>query len=135
MSPLSVREIMDRDFLKIERSDTLKEAASRMLEAESDFLVVVLDERAIGFLSAHDIITKSFDSLEGKRVADVMSKEIISIDGSASIDKTVNLMMEKHIHHILVMEGGDVIGVLYDLDIIKLVGEKTLFRAKEAREI
>jgi predicted transcriptional regulator len=133
MGVLRVGDIMERDFPKIEQSDSLRKAVKKMVDMESDFLVAFSPQGAIGFLSAHDVITKSYDSLEGKNVADVMSKGIISVDGDTSIAKAVNLMMEKHIHHLIVTEGGNVVGVLYDLDLLKLVGKKILFRAKEAR--
>lgn len=71
---------------------------------------------------------KKYSKIGGTMVKDVMTKEVFTVNEDQSLDKIVDLMLEKRIHMVPVMRGEEVIGVLSRTDLLQFI-------AKEEREI
>lgn len=52
-------------------------------------------------------------------VKEFMTKRVISIRPDESLEKAYDKMQKNHIHHLLVLDGVDLIGVLSDRDILQ----------------
>lgn len=70
-------------------------------------------------------IQKVLEEFEGRKVEakDVMNKPVISISPRESIRKTVEIMMEKDISQLPVIEGEKVVGSITENDILRAVME------------
>ena len=85
-------------------------------------LLVMEGERLVGMISERDYTRKVF--LRGKRsretkVAEIMSTDVFTTHSSEGVDKCLHLMTDKHIRHLPVLDGDNVIGVISIGDLVK----------------
>jgi CBS domain-containing protein len=53
------------------------------------------------------------------RVADVMMPEILTVEADQDISDVARLLLEKHIHRLLVTEQGKLVGLIGSLDLVR----------------
>lgn len=77
----------------------------------------------IGFVSKSDITRFNFTGEDPAyvRVHVITHPQVISIEISASIGEAADLMLDKHVHHLVVMDEEDMVGVVSSLDFVKFV--------------
>ncbi len=61
--------------------------------------------------------------LQGLTVQDVMSKDLITIESAKSIEALAQLMMQKQVHRVLVVENESLIGFVTSIDLVQLFAE------------
>lgn len=66
------------------------------------------------------------------RVEDVMTRTVISIDVSESIQGLASLMLEGHLHRLPVVEHGRLVGVVTTMDLVRAVAEMRLAERPDA---
>jgi len=102
---------------------TLREAAQKMTEREVG-AAVVLDEEfpAPGVLSERDILISlgKGEDPDVERVGDHFSETIISASPGWSLERAAVEMSRRHIRHLVVVEGGELVGVLSMRDIMRV---------------
>ena len=54
---------------------------------------------------------------------DVMTQEVITIEGDAPVEDVARLMVERKIHGMPVMDGDDVVGIITETDLFKVLVE------------
>ena len=78
---------------------------------------------AVGFISKSDI--SRFDSTGDDpfyaRAHEIANPKLIATEPSASIAQAAQLMLSEHVHHLVVMDGQDIVGVLSAFDFLKVV--------------
>jgi CBS domain-containing protein len=57
----------------------------------------------------------------GLTVADIMTPRLHSIDGDAPVSEAARMMLDAHIHRLLVTSGHKVVGILTTFDLLKLL--------------
>jgi CBS domain-containing protein len=113
-----------RDIFSI-RSDALVfEAIEMMAEKNVGALLVMDGERLNGIISERDYTRKVF--LRGKRsretkVSEIMSTNVTVTHPREPVEKCLRLMTDKHIRHLPVVEGDQVVGVISIGDLVKHV--------------
>ena len=60
------------------------------------------------------------------KVQEVMTDKVHVVHKDSSAQSAAKLMLRHHVHHIVVMEDGKIIGMISSLDFVKLVAEHTL---------
>src|SRR6185369_1432247 len=71
----------------------------------------------------------SFPSeLRGRTVRDVMVTDVVTVTPDTPIASVARLLVTRHLHRVLVVDGGAVRGVISALDLVRLVAEER-FRA------
>ena len=84
--------------------------------------MIVMDQgRLVGVISERDYTRKV--ALQGKNskettVADIMTREVITVDASTGTRACMTLMSQKKIRHLPVMEGVNVLGMISIRDIM-----------------
>lgn len=68
-----------------------------------------------------DPTSSALESLRSLTVRDVMTKEVISVSGDQPVVRVAELMRDKRIHRILVIEGAKLEGIVTSLDIVGVV--------------
>ena len=118
---MEVREGMSDLVLTLGNSHTLREAAKRMTERKVG-AAVVLDESAPGpgIVSERDIIHSlaAGEDPDVELVGDHMTSTIISAAPDWSLERAAVEMAQRHIRHLVVVEQGEIVGVLSMRDII-----------------
>lgn len=64
-----------------------------------------------------------WDRLDEHSIAEVMSRSIASIGPDASIREAAGKMVDDGFHRLLVMKGGELLGVVSTMDIVRAVAE------------
>jgi CBS domain-containing protein len=117
-----VKEVMIKDVKTVRPTETIKEAAAMMNENRFGSLIVVSGTGKIeGIVTERDILTDVV--AEGKdsnsvRVEDIMTKDLVIISPDKTLEEAADLMTEKKIKKLPVVEGGKLIGIVTATDLI-----------------
>ena len=80
-------------------------------------VVAILD--SLIFLERPGKMEKDIRKFAGSTVADIYSKDPLTVDEDTPLDELATIMAEKHVHTLPVMRGGQLVGVIGKGDIIK----------------
>lgn len=104
-------------------SQTLEEAARILREKRIGAVLVTDDFRDIvGVLSERDIVTAIAQEGAGvvtRPVSDFMTRHVISVEIDDTIEELMDIMTNKRIRHVPVMEHGRLAGVISIGDVVK----------------
>ena len=120
---MEVRDGMSGVVLTVGPGHTLREAARKMTERDVGAAVVIDEELpAPGVLSERDILIAlgRGQDPDSERVADHFSSTIISASPDWSLERAAMEMSRRHIRHLVVVEGGELVGVLSMRDIMRV---------------
>ncbi len=106
----------------IHPNSTVFEALRLMAEKDVGALPVVKGEKVIGVITERDYSRKVI--LQGKAsketaVSEIMIKDFPCIHPEQTAEECMELMTQRHVHHVLVMEGEDLIGIVSSGDIMR----------------
>lgn len=151
---LTARHIMSTDFHSLHPDTPVSQALGLFKEASEKegrrvFGMMVIDDEAklVGILSMYDIllfiqpkhiqiwgemndidISGLFETIFRKsndiRVGDIMTSEVLTIDGDAHLFAILEFMNRKHIRRLPVTENGHVLGIVYISDLFFHLVEK-----------
>lgn len=120
---MEVREGMSGVVLTVGPGHTLRDAARRMTD-KGVGAAVVIDEAAPGprVVSERDILNSvgRGEDPDAERVGDHMSDTVISAAPDWSLERAAVEMTRRHIRHLVVVEQGELIGVLSMRDIVRV---------------
>jgi CBS domain-containing protein len=136
---MRVRNLMTTDVITIGPDASLKEAARRMLEARVSGLPVTDDEgRLLGIVTEADFVAGEADRRapvragllrfldrrhgipsQERRVADVMTRPVITISPGADHADAARLMLKEGVKRLPVVDAGRLIGVLSRSDTLR----------------
>jgi len=54
-------------------------------------------------------------------VRDIMARNPVVVSPDAPVEEVAKLMLSRHVHRLLVTEGGQVVGIISALDLVKLI--------------
>jgi CBS domain-containing protein len=110
--------------------NTVLQALERMAEKDVGALVVLEGDELIGIFSERDYARKV--RLQGKSstetpVSQVMSERVLYVRPDQSIEDCMALMTDKHIRHLPVVDGGELVGLISIGDVVKSVISEQVF--------
>ena len=118
-----VREGMSDVVLTVGPGHTLREAAQRMTEKGVGAAVVIDDaEPGPGIISERDILHSlgRGEDPDTEKVADHHRDTVISASPDWSLERAAMEMSKRRIRHLLIVDGGDVVGMLSIRDIVRV---------------
>lgn len=146
---LKAKDIMSHEVITVQEQTTVRELAEILLaENISGAPVVNASGSVVGVVTESDLIFQNkkvhiptamaiFDSflflerpettemelkkISGSTVADICSKELISVDPDTGLEDLATLMAEKKVHTLPVMDAGQLVGVIGKSDIIRTI--------------
>jgi CBS domain-containing protein len=120
---MEVREGMTDVVLTLGPGHTLREAARRMTE-KGVGAAVVIDEETPGprVISERDLLLSlgRDQDPDSERVGDHMSDNVITATPDWSLERAAAEMANRGIRHLVIVEGGELIGVLSMRDIMRV---------------
>ena len=108
-----VKEFVTPNLLTIGKDKTLHDAAVLMASVNIGSLVVQHDDTPCGIITERDIIRSiaAGRQLDETTIGDVMTQHLITISGSIPVKDALVVMSKEAIRHLLVEEGGRIIGM------------------------
>ena len=120
---MEVREGMSKVVLTVGPGHTLREAAKQMTE-KSVGAAVVIDDEYPGprIISERDILNAlgRGEDPDSERVGDHMSDTLITAAPDWSLERAAMEMSKRHIRHLVVVEAGELSGILSMRDIVRV---------------
>lgn len=120
-----VKHLLDakgHDVLSIAPHDSVLDAIKMMAERGVGALVVLDGEKLAGMVTERDyarkVILKGRSSRETPVMA-IMTAEVLTTTIDQTVDTCMNMMTEKRIRHLPVVEGDEVIGLVSIGDLVK----------------
>jgi CBS domain-containing protein len=151
MAELKVRDIMQTAVVKVGPETTVRELAEVLAEHKISGVPVVGDEgRVIGVVSEADVILQDADlhfpyylqfldsviyvqsvskfetrlrKMFGIKVADIMTREVVTISPDASVYDAAALMADRKVNRVPVTEDDKLVGILTRADIVGAIAE------------
>jgi len=111
-----VRELMSKDPIKLDANSPITEAAKQMRSANVGAVVVEEKGKIAGIVTDRDIAIRAVaDGRDPKstRLADICSKDLTTISPDDNVDRAIEVMREKAIRRVPVVDGqNQVVGIL-----------------------
>jgi len=103
-------------------TDTVFSAIKLMAEKGIGAVVVTENEKVVGIFSERDYTRKIVLKERTSRttnVSEIMTSNVITVDTSIRIESCLNLMTEKHLRHLPVVENDKLLGLISIGDLVK----------------
>ena len=100
-------------------------ASVRMKMEEKKYGAMPIVEEVDGQMLLKGIVTVKdlagiYDNIGVKQV---MKEKVVIVHPDASVQACAQLMLKKQLHHLVVMENGEIVGMVSSADFIRLVAE------------
>ena len=117
-----LNEKTKNEIISIEPNRPVIDALIIMAEYQIGALLVMKNDKLVGIISerdyARDIILQGKSS-KVSLIEDIMTKDVITLDASDTYNKGLEIMTEKRIRHLPVLENKKVIGMVSLGDLAK----------------
>ncbi|MCX7710266.1 MAG: CBS domain-containing protein [Clostridia bacterium] len=148
---MKAREIMSPEVITIGRETTIEEIA-HILSEKNISGVPVVDEgkKVIGMVTQKDLLYKDVEprfpavveilgglvflkgvrhyneelkKLVATKAEDIMTKNVVTVNGDIQVERVAELMIEKDINRIPVVDQGTLVGIISRADIVKYIAK------------
>jgi len=105
-------------------TDTVYRALEVMAEKNVGSVLVIDDGTLVGILSERDYSRKIILLDRGSRetaVAEIMTSKLITVGPETTVTDAMELMTEKRVRHLPVLEDGELVGLISIGDVVKAV--------------
>ena len=118
-----IRDVMTSDPCTIDAEQSVAYAAKMMREEDVGLAPVVEGDKLIGMLTDRDIairVVAEGRNPEQVKVADVASKQVVTIDPQQDLDEALRIMAKHQVRRLpVVEEDGKLVGVVAQADIAR----------------
>lgn len=123
----SVKEIMNPNVVSLGSDATIKEASELMTSQKIGSIVIVDKNEPVGILTERDFATKIIlESYSADtKVSEVMSSPVVHISSNQSVADVIDIMANKEIRKVPVIDEGKVIGIVTGTEFLRLFVQAT----------
>ena len=118
-------------------NNTVRQALQLMADKNIGAIVIKDQVKLIGIFSERDyarkVVLKGKNSTDTK-LAEVMSKEVITISSDMQIDACMQLMTDKRVRHLPVVDNGKSIGIISIGDVVRLMIDEQKYLIDELKK-
>jgi len=126
-----------KELLTIDLKSSVIDALIIMAKFKIGALIVLKEKKLVGIVSerdyAREIILEGRSSKETK-VEEIMTKKVLTLSAGDKFEKGLEIMTQKRIRHMPVMDGKELIGMVSQGDLVKemISYQKELIKELEA---
>jgi CBS domain-containing protein len=139
----TVKDILDakgREVISVDLDATLLAALELMADKNVGSVLVVDAQGSLqGIFSERDFVRKIIikgRAMESTKVREIMTSRVLYVDPSTTLSGCMNLMTEKRVRHLPVIEGDKPVGIVSIGDVVKaILREQELLISRQASEI
>ena len=118
-----IRDLMTRGPRTIDTAGSAVEAARMMRDEDVGLIPIVESDHLVGTVTDRDIAVRLVaegKSPEKTRVADIASRELVTIDPDQDVDEALRLMAKHQVRRLPVVdEDGKLVGIVAQADVAK----------------
>ena len=111
-----------RAIFSVSPDDTIRQALEVMALHNIGALLVLKEQKLVGIFSERDyarkVVLKGLSSNEAK-VSDVMTSKLITINTKHSLNQCMQIMTDKHIRHLPIVNDSQVMGLISIGDVVR----------------
>jgi CBS domain-containing protein len=120
---MNIQDVMNADLLTVSPEATIREVAQWMSERNvgAALLVDSAVEGYPGILTERDILNSiaAGHNPDSQLVGDSATSNIVTVSTDSSLEDAVEKMMEGDFRHLLVVHGGDAVGIVSMRDLAR----------------
>ena len=133
---MKVAEVMTRGVISIAPTDSMKKAAHLMLQYDMSGFPVMDRGKLVGIVTEGDFLRRAeigteryrtrwiellvapgqlaeeYAHARGRKVEEVMTRDVVTVAGEASLEEAVRLLERHHIKRLPVVKDGTMVGIL-----------------------
>lgn len=113
-----VRDVIDRSFVGVSESDTVRETAELIVDEGADSVVVLRGDDPVGVVTERDALGAFVAGAADDPVSTVMSDDVPTISPDATIGEAADEMATLANKRVVVSNGTRPVGVLSEHDLI-----------------
>lgn len=124
----AVDDLYNGPAITIESGSSIRDAAKKMTEHGYSSLLIIKDDQLAGIVTDKDLrIRCTADGLSTERAIDeIMTTKLVSVSRNTNAFDALMLMSRKHIHHLPVMDGEELLGMVTVTDLLRKEGENAV---------
>lgn len=117
-----VRDVMKKNVITIDASDSIALAAKKMDEANIGSVIITKNNEPVGIITERDFVRRILakEKKLDNPVSDVMSSPLISLKSDETVWNAAELMKKKNIHKLVVIEDSKLVGIVTNSDLVEL---------------
>jgi CBS domain-containing protein len=117
----SLKEIMTNDVFTTSKDASVADVAGSMLKGRFGSAVVMDGSWLSGIFTERDVLraAASGKDLTSAKVADWMTSDPVTVDGSMDADEAAQIMMSNGFRHLPVVEGQTLLGIVSLRDVLR----------------
>ena len=115
----TVKEVLShkeqQGIISVAPITTVYETIQLMSEHHIGAVPVMLEDKLVGIMSERDYARKVIlkdKSSKATRVSEIMTQSVITVGMDDRVEACIRLMHDNHIRHLVVVQQGEVVGVL-----------------------
>jgi CBS domain-containing protein len=120
-----LKQNKDRKIWTISKDESVRQALTLMSEKNIGAIIIVdNNDFPIGIFSERDYARKIVlkgKSSKGTLLDEVMTKELITVNRDYKIDQCMEIMTEKKIRHLPILEDKKIVGIISIGDVLKIM--------------
>lgn len=119
-SELTVREIMDREYVGVTESDALIETVELLLEEDKETAVVLHGSEHVGAVTERDILSTLVDGPDPSEatVGEVMSEQVPTVSPETTLSSAADQLSTQSARRLVVTNGAEPEGVVTQNDLL-----------------
>jgi len=123
-----ISSIMEEDVITLHKGASISEAIKMMLIGNvSGFPIVNDDGKVMGIVSERDFVSLVAKIITGKSVADVMSRDVVTVRPDTKIEDAARVMVSNDFRRVPIVHEGVMTGVVTTSDIVNYLGSGEVF--------
>jgi len=126
---LNIRDSKYRVAITVQPDETIAAAIQKLIEYDRGALPVCNDKgEIVGIITERDIVRKCFaqvSELKNIKVQDIMTGQVAICNLEDDLDYAINVMKQKRIRHIPIVDGQKVISMVSMRDLLGMQYEET----------
>ena len=132
---MQIREVMTESVVTAAPERTVREIAELMRERNVGSVVLIDDQRPVGFVTDRDLtVSVLADGREpSDHAADHASSPVITADPATEVEEAAELMIRHGVRRVVVVDGGHLIGIVTLDDLVSRTGDVALASQLSAR--
>ncbi|MBT8252322.1 MAG: CBS domain-containing protein [Nitrosopumilus sp.] len=120
---ITIKDVMTKSVISVDASMTINETAKMMEDAKVGAVIIMENNTPIGIVTDRDFAVKvAAHAYEiSSPIKQIMSSPLLSINSDESVRNAADLMFERGVRKLPVLEDDKVVGMITATDIVNLL--------------